>query len=257
MPARRCRGSNLRFSFGPTPASRRRGPIFDSFSITFARRGPRPRITSRATHRSCAGGRKTLSPSMCQSSKLPLCRQTKPHQREDSSTERRALLSCLDLYRGDLLPGLHDEWIETHRERLKQKYSGVLESLIALFEQARDYPAAIRHAESLLSQDPFQETVYQAIMRLHGLNGDRAEALRAYQRCATVLRRELGVEPGIATRRIRDQISRAEIQPPPASEVLGAQVRTSSGWARARMEAATGNVALSRARPCLIRYGHG
>jgi DNA-binding SARP family transcriptional activator len=141
------------------------------------------------------------------------------HRREDGSTERRALLGCVDLYRGDLLPGLHDEWIETHRERLKQKYSGVLESLIALFEQAREYPAAIRHAESLLSQDPFQETVYQAIMRLHGLNGDRAEALRAYERCATVLRRELGVDPGIATRRIRDQISRAEMQSPPISEV--------------------------------------
>ena len=147
-----------------------------------------------------------------------LVRADEAHQREDSSTERRALLNCLDLYRGDLLPGLHDEWIETHRERLKQRYSGVLESLIALFEQARDYPAAIRHAESLLSQDPFQEKVYQAIMRLHGLNGDRAEALRAYERCATVLRRELGVEPGIATRRIRNQISRGEIQPPPASE---------------------------------------
>jgi len=148
-----------------------------------------------------------------------LVRADEAHQREDSSTERRALLGCLDLYRGDLLPGLHDEWIETHRERLKHKYSGALERLIALFEQARDYPAAIRHAESLLSQDPFQETVYQAIMRLHGLNGGRAEALRAYERCATVLHRELGVEPGIATRRIRDQISRASMQPHSGSEV--------------------------------------
>src|ERR1700724_2271913 len=56
-------------------------------------------------------------------------------------------------------------------------------------------------------------------MRLHGLNGDRAEALRAYERCATVLRRELAVEPGIATRRIRDQLSRADMQAHSASEV--------------------------------------
>ena len=150
-----------------------------------------------------------------------LVRADEAHQREDSSTERGELLGCLDLYRGDLLPGLHDEWVEAHRERLKQKHSGVLARLIALFEQARDYPAAIRHAESLLSQDPFQETVYQTIMRLHGLNGDRAEALRAYERCATVLLRELGVEPGIATRRIRDQISQAEMQPHSGSEVPG------------------------------------
>jgi DNA-binding SARP family transcriptional activator len=143
-----------------------------------------------------------------------LAQADEAHRQVDSSMERRALLKCVDLYRGDLLPGLHDEWIETHRERLKQKYSDVLENLIALCEQARDYKAAVRHAESLLSQDPFQETVYRALIRLHGLNGDRAEALRAYERCATVLRRELGVEPGSATRRIRDQVARADMQRP-------------------------------------------
>jgi DNA-binding SARP family transcriptional activator len=141
------------------------------------------------------------------------------HRQEDSSAARRMMLRCADLYRGDLLPGLHDEWIESHRESLKRKYSGLLANLITLLEQARDYPAAIRHAESLLSQDPFRETVHQTIMRLHGLSGDRAEALRAYERCASVLRRELGVEPGIATRRVRDQISKAEMQPHTSSEV--------------------------------------
>jgi DNA-binding SARP family transcriptional activator len=140
-------------------------------------------------------------------------------RQEDSSTTLRALLRCVDLYRGELLPGLHDEWIETYRERLKQKHSGVLANLITLFEQARDYEAAIRHAEILLSQDPFRETVHQTIMRLHALNGDRAEALRAYERCATVLHRELGVEPGMATRRMRDQLSRAEMQPHSATEM--------------------------------------
>lgn len=152
-----------------------------------------------------------------------LAQADEAHRKEDSSTGRRALLRCADLYRGDLLPGLRDEWVDTHRQLLKQKYSGVLTRLIALFEQARDYQAAIRHAESLLSQDPFRETVHQTIMRLHGLTGDRAAALRAYERCATVLRQELGVEPGIATRRMRDQISRADMQPPAS----GAPARSS------------------------------
>jgi DNA-binding SARP family transcriptional activator/predicted ATPase len=148
-----------------------------------------------------------------------LAQADEAHRQEDSSASRKSLLKCVDLYRGDLLPGLDDEWVETFRERLKQKYSGALANLISLFEQARDYPAAIRHAENLLTQDAFRETVHQTIMRLHGLNGDRAEALRAYERCATVLRRELGVEPGMATRRIRDQISRADIQPQSAPEM--------------------------------------
>ena len=33
-------------------------------------------------------------------------------------------------------------------------------------------------------------------MRLHALNDDRAAALHTYHTCATILRRELDVEPG-------------------------------------------------------------
>jgi len=139
------------------------------------------------------------------------------HKKEDRLAARQALLRSVDLYRGDLLPGVSEEWIETYRQRLKEKYSGALASLIVFFEEARDYQAAIRHAESLLAEDPFRETVHETIMRLHGLNGDRAEALRAYERCRTVLRRELGVEPRMAMQRMRERISRVDMQPPSAS----------------------------------------
>ena len=117
------------------------------------------------------------------------------------------------LYRGDLLPALYDEWLESERARLKQLYEGVLERLVADAGKRHDIAGAIRYAEIRLARDTLSEASYQTLMRLYALNGDRAGALRIYQRCADVLRRELDVEPGPETRRVRDGIMQVQAAP--------------------------------------------
>jgi DNA-binding SARP family transcriptional activator/predicted ATPase len=108
------------------------------------------------------------------------------------------------LYRGDLLPGVYDDWLDAERERFKLAYETALDRLTAAAEQRRDFAAAIRYAEIRLSRDTLREAGYQTLIRLLARSGDRSGALRAYQQCADVLRRELDVEPGPATRRARD-----------------------------------------------------
>src|SRR5947209_1462442 len=61
-----------------------------------------------------------------------------------------------------------------------------------------------------LARDTLREASYQTLMRLYGRAGDRAGALRTYERCADILRRELDVEPGPATRRVRDSVLKVE-----------------------------------------------
>src|SRR5262245_18200545 len=112
------------------------------------------------------------------------------------------------------MPGLYDDWVEAERKRLRQKYSDVLENLVSLLEQYSGLSSAIQYAERLLSLDPFSETSYQKLMRLHALKGDRAAALNVYHQCVTVLRRELDTEPGPATRALRDQVTRQDLIPP-------------------------------------------
>ncbi|HEY7392872.1 MAG TPA: AAA family ATPase [Bryobacteraceae bacterium] len=124
---------------------------------------------------------------------------------EEAAT-RGDLQTAMRLYRGDLLPAFYDDWIESERERLKHLYESVLDRLVADAEQRLDLRTAIRVAETRLARDTLREDSYQTLMRLHVLTGDRAGALRIYQQCADVLRRELDVEPGPATRRVRDGI---------------------------------------------------
>ncbi len=123
---------------------------------------------------------------------------------------RERLERAAALYGGDLLPGLYDEWVQAERRRLRQRYTDLLVRLVAHLEKTREYPAAISHAERLLSADPLSEASHQLLIRLHALNGDGAGALRAYRHCADVLGRELGVEPGISTRRLLEEVTQPE-----------------------------------------------
>src|SRR6266542_5623749 len=89
---------------------------------------------------------------------------------------RAALEQAVNLYRGDLLPSCYDEWIAPERERLREQSLQVLERLIRLLEEQREYTAAIHYAQRLLRYDPRHEDTYLCLIRLHSLNSDRAGA---------------------------------------------------------------------------------
>jgi len=129
----------------------------------------------------------------------------------DEVASRKELEKAASLYGGDFMPGLYDEWVEEERKRLRQKFSDVLGQLVVLLEQTGGFSSAIQYAERLLALDPLCETSYQTLMHLHALKGDRAAALLVYHHCATVLRRELDTEPGPATRKLRDELTRQDV----------------------------------------------
>jgi predicted ATPase/DNA-binding SARP family transcriptional activator len=123
---------------------------------------------------------------------------------------RQALQEAVALYRGDLLPSCYDDWIIPERERLRQDFVEALERLVRLLENESDTRTAVGYTQRLLQCDPLREATYRRLMRLHALNGDRAGILRVYETCAVVLQRELGIEPGPATREARDHLLRME-----------------------------------------------
>ena len=130
------------------------------------------------------------------------------------------LREAVELYRGDLLAGSYEEWLDAERERLRQRHIATLVRLIDLLEARGDLGQAIPHAERLLRHDPLNEATYRLLMRLHDARGDRARALRVYHACVATLERELGVEPSAATRAAYEALVPAIAQrghPEPAS----------------------------------------
>lgn len=142
----------------------------------------------------------------------------KVEQDDDQALLQSSLERAVDLYRGDLLPGSYEDWALAERERLRQRVAWALDKLILVLEGQRAYQLAIRYAQRLLQHDPWHEGTYRHLMRLHALNGDRARALRAYHTCATVLQRELGVEPSPETREAYERLLALDVRPVPAPE---------------------------------------
>jgi tetratricopeptide (TPR) repeat protein len=84
--------------------------------------------------------------------------------------------------------------------------------LLQMATDEGDYHAAIGYAQRLLQTDSLREEIHRRLIHLHTLNGDRAAALRAYHTCVSMLQRELGVEPGPATREAYERLLNVESQ---------------------------------------------
>lgn len=107
----------------------------------------------------------------------------------------RELAEAAQLYRGDLLEGCLADWCQYERERFRRMYLTVADMLVDYQEARQEYEAAIAYATLALRYDSARERTHRSLMRLLAKTGDRAGALRQYERCVEVLRDEIGVEP--------------------------------------------------------------
>lgn len=119
-----------------------------------------------------------------------------------------------EMYRGNLLPDLSfgmtfDTWIAEQRLVYWRKALGAYGRLLAVQVRAHWSEKAIGTANRLLALDPTQEVVHRTLMRLQLDQGRADAALRRYQECADILRRELGREPSPETEALREEIAAA------------------------------------------------
>lgn len=158
-------------------------------------------------------------------------------ERQANADERKGLEAAAALYQDDLLRGFYDEWIEPKRKHFREQLVQVLHRVVELSRETGDAHAAIYQAERLLTLDPLRENHYRLLMELHARTGDRAAALRTYHQCMRVLRRELGVTPGEATRRLFERILQSETfeRPPETRSALASvapMVGRAAEWVR-------------------------
>ena len=118
----------------------------------------------------------------------------------------------LDLYQGDLLPDLYDDWVITERERYRQLYLDLLLHLAQHWRSQGEYGRVIDLASRVLAQDPANEAAHQHLMFAHFVTHDRNAALRQYEACVRSLRDELGVDPSPETQALYRRIKST---PPP------------------------------------------
>jgi DNA-binding SARP family transcriptional activator/tetratricopeptide (TPR) repeat protein len=127
-------------------------------------------------------------------------------------------------YRGDLMPGVYDEWVHPEREQLRQQCVDLCDRLASGFRDDGDLGRACEFARMRVRLEPLEELGYRTLMELQGYVGDRAGAISTFHTCAEVLERELGVKPSAATTALADQLLR--------SAESGQPTIPSNQWAR-------------------------
>jgi DNA-binding SARP family transcriptional activator len=133
------------------------------------------------------------------------------HHSQLSEVQAQLLKSAVDVYRADLLEGWYQEWCLFERERLQNMYLLILEKLMSYCEEHEQYDAGMEAGERILRLDRAHERTYQSMMRMQYAAGDRAGALRQYQRCESALREELCVRPTNRTQELLRTIRADEI----------------------------------------------
>jgi DNA-binding SARP family transcriptional activator len=149
-----------------------------------------------------------------------------------AETRPAALEEAVVVYEGALLEGVavdsppFEEWLLAERERLRELALEALARLLAHHRQAGRLDAAMATALRLVALEPLHESVHRTLMRLYASDGRQDLALRQYQVCVDVLRRELGVEPEAETQRLYQDLLR---QRPVAAADTSSPARAAPG----------------------------
>lgn len=121
--------------------------------------------------------------------------------------------TALELYRGDLLDGFFlsgcpefEKWLDGERERLRERAAGAAWTVAHRLISRGRLTDAERTGQRALDLVPTDEDeVQRFILALAGA-GDRAAAVRFYEKFAAVLKEQLDLEPSAASKSVAEAI---------------------------------------------------
>jgi DNA-binding SARP family transcriptional activator/TolB-like protein len=153
----------------------------------------------------------------------------------------RASALCRDEFLAGLLIDVEpfNDWLTLERQRLTSLRLGLLQRLAQARAEAGDAEGAIAAARELHALDPLHEDGHRLLMRLLAASGNRSAALKEYERCAQILRDELGIAPDSETEQLAHAIRAGRpmspvsrepaSSPPPPPAAVGATGATPVG----------------------------
>lgn len=127
---------------------------------------------------------------------------------QSASIDAIRLDEAIELYRGDLLPAIYDDWLDVIRERYRSGYLRCLAERISQARRDANLPFAIDLARRVLTIDPWREDIVRRIVAMRYENGDAAGALSEYAAFAKRLSTEMDAEPMPETAAVAERVRR-------------------------------------------------
>jgi YVTN family beta-propeller protein len=136
---------------------------------------------------------------------------------DDLEHAKAVATQAASLARPLFLSGEEGDWIDGKRRELSDILRRALSCLAEACLRLEDEVEAAKWAEETIALEPYRETGYRHLMAAHAAAGNRAEALRVYERCRQLLATELGAYPSPETESIyRELLEAPAPEPRPA-----------------------------------------
>ncbi|MFN8443578.1 MAG: BTAD domain-containing putative transcriptional regulator [Caldilineaceae bacterium] len=149
-----------------------------------------------------------------------LLAETRQHShtsRDQCAACQSNLLAAGTLYQADFMAGFgledcpeFEEWLLVQREKFHVFALEAYADLANYAENKGDLAAARLFAQRQIEIDPLRESPYRQLMRILAKAGERTAALAIFERCRTLLRQELGLDPEAETLSLHLQLLNAE-----------------------------------------------
>jgi predicted ATPase/DNA-binding SARP family transcriptional activator len=146
----------------------------------------------------------------------------------DTRAALDAATTTVSIARRPLLPDEDATWLDRHRDRLQRARLAGLDVAAEASRERGDLAGAVAYAAEAVEVASFREDGYVTLMRLQLAAGDRAEALRTYERCRRLLADELGVDPSPATQAVFVEALRCDHPPTTAFRFAAPNAAVSS-----------------------------
>jgi DNA-binding SARP family transcriptional activator len=104
---------------------------------------------------------------------------------------------AIDALSFDLLPDWYDDWAIVEAEDWRQLRLHALDALTERLLANARHADAIGAALAAVRAEPLRETAHATLIRVFLADGNRSEALSAFERYRTTLKTELGLEPSL------------------------------------------------------------
>ncbi|MFJ9583186.1 AfsR/SARP family transcriptional regulator [Streptomyces acidicola] len=129
----------------------------------------------------------------------------------------RVLGEALELWKGEALAGLENEWATRLRHSLQQLKNDALAEWAEAELNAGHSATVISELRYALLQEPLAELLHEQLIRALLHSGQQAEALSQYERARRVIADELGSDPGPGLRELhRRLLAGTPLSSPPA-----------------------------------------
>jgi predicted ATPase/DNA-binding SARP family transcriptional activator len=141
-------------------------------------------------------------------------------QQNDPALRIPLFVEATKLYRNHFLTGFSlkdaypfNEWAFAESEELRRQLLDALTLLLQDYCTLGEADKAIPYGRRLIALDPLNESAHRQLMEVYLQAGQHSAALKQYQTCEQLLRKELNLDPQPETRALYKKIRKGEVKP--------------------------------------------